>query len=748
MSDSGQPEKPEKPDKPEVEQDHEKIDVNKLKDGAMLSNRSCTDCLMIVIFLIFCIGWVIVLTVALQNGKPSRLLLPENFRGELCGDTDDPLEDWPYLYIPKPSRISYGLCTQYCPNVMDYVCNNDEEGMISNKSIIVRNHHYSHTFLQYQRGMALIGSCSLGLCNGTELEDRDRMMGLLQKVKEYKCFFVFYSSSSTLKRCLPFSDNRDNASLAELAGESSEAVSALSEKLGVGAFFRRGFSETENSWVVILICCFTCMVISMIWVFLLRWILAPIVYLCILLIFAILIAIGYLAKLMADDLENVTLPGDTGTEDQVKMWRAIEYAAFLCAAIYFVVMLWMLKRIKIAIAIMKEASKAFLNNPGMVIIPPVILVLLIGWVAFFIVMTVYIQTIGSVQAEDFKTAAVSAFGEDAVNLTLAAANATSDALESYNSSLSNYSVNTSAWETEDVVKALHAYNFFGFLWASNFCIMFGFFIMAFATSVWYYSATTLEIDLYENGDEENGRMKGTAVGTLFKCFCAALRYHLGTILWGSLLIAIIQFVRAVMLYIEEEFLNEYKDNATIKIVIYCINCWLACIERVIRIISKNAFIITIIRNTSFCASAIEAMSLLVNNVVRTGALTMMSTIACFVIKLFIVGCNMVVAYFLINMEALTQGEEIESGLFPLIGIFIISFIIASLFINVYESCVDTIMMCFFVDEKHMDGVFMPPSLSKLVDKFTAVEAARKKYENQLKEATRSQKADVEPSSKS
>jgi hypothetical protein len=287
-------------------------------------------------------------------------------------------------------------------------------------------------------------------------------------------------------------------------------------------------------------------------------------------------------------------------------------------------------------------------------------------------------------------------------------------------------------------KPLHAYNFFMFLWTANFVIYFGFFILALIVTTWYFSATALDLDNLEN-NVEGGKAKGTGVGTMCKAFCATLRYHLGTILFGSLLIAIVQFIRAVMLYIQKTYLEKYKDNATVKLIAYCINCWLACIERVITIISKNAFIICCITNNNFLSSAATAVELLLSNGVRAAMLTYLATVTCWLVKVLIVLSNLAIAYGLIQQKQLTNNVSIESGLFPLFFILLISFVIAILFVNVYESAIDTILMCFFVDERDLKGAFMPPTLAKLVGMFTQVAEARKKYEESLKAAENAEK---------
>lgn len=716
------------------------IKEEELKDGAILENRSCTDILCIFVFGIFLIGWIVVISVAFAKGNPDYIILPTNNRGELCGVKH--LSNYSNYYVPLPQRYTYGFCVYKCPGILDYVCNNDFEPKIGDTSVSVMNTYYDHTSTQYLAGVALAAKCFSTACTAAEKATLERYYGLVAKTQQNKCFPAVYSSGVTLHRCLPFGSDNQNASLVQSMNATLGDLSGLADEYGVGSFFSRGFSETSDAWLVILICCLTCAIFALIWIFLLRWILAPIVYFCIIAVFLLLIGLGYLAYHMQSDFADNTLPGDDSSENQVVLWRVIMYTSFAAAAIYLVVMLWLLKRIRIAIVIMEEASKAFLANPGMVFIPPFTCAVLLGLIALFVAVTLYIQTIGELKYSDFQEGAISVFGAAAVNLTEAAVSLGSTYYDSLkNDSSANASTtNATTFDSGVAIKGMHAFNFFMFLWSANFVLALGFFIMALVVCSWYFSATAVEIDQIENGIE-TGRVKGTGPGTLCRSIWVSFRYHLGTLFFGSLLIAIIQFIRALMLYIEKTYLEKYKDNATIKVVIWCIHCWLACIERIVKIISYNAFIICGIKNQNFLASAVDALTLLTANIVRVAMLEFLATAACFLIKLFICCSNMVVAFLLIQQSALTNDQNIESGLFPLFFILLISFAIASLFVNVFEVCVDTILMCFFVDEAEMKGLFMPPSLAKLVDKFTEIALAREKYEQMIKDSAK--KADID-----
>eukprot|EP00743_Colponemidia_sp_Colp-15_P012398 GILK01014093.1.p1 GENE.GILK01014093.1~~GILK01014093.1.p1 ORF type:complete len:441 (+),score=68.54 GILK01014093.1:162-1325(+) len=385
---------------------------------------------------------------------------------------------------------------------------------------------------------------------------------------------------------------------------------------------------------------------------------------------------------------------------------------------------------------MEESSKAFLANPIIAILPLFVMVLLLGFAALFVAGTIYIQTMGDVNYEIFESTVSNLIGEGNFNRTqLVIAAGANFADEVYGSNITDtFNINVTNFNSTRAIKALHAYNFFMFLWVGNLWIMFAFFVMAMVIVTWYYSATGVEIDEYERGNS-SGRLKGTAPGTFCRAICVAIRYHFGTIIFGALLIAIIQFIRAVVLYLEKEFLDKWKDNATVKIALCCLNCLLACIERIIRAVSKGAFVITCITNDSFCPAAQESLGIMISNIVQVGSLQALSTTACLVLKVFIVATNMLIAFGLINVAELTDDREVESGLFPLFFIAVLSFAVAALFVNVFESCVDTIMMCYFIDEKRFDGRFMPPNLAKIVGQFQHIEKARKLYKQQLKSAS-------------
>lgn len=735
-----------------------------LRTGNIFENRSCTDMCMILIYAIFFAGWIIVIAVATANGKPERILLPENFAGQLCGEA--PLQDRNTYFAPLPSRPRYGFCTKKCPIIGDVVCNNVKEVEVgaASDSTPIHNTFYDHTRAEFIAGAALATKCK-GSCTDDEQKKADRYVALRLKMDQKKCFLVFYPSKPNLQRCIPTlstdgtGGETPNITLMAAINETSAGLSALKDVLGASSFFSLGFAEVKQAWLVILITAFICFGIAFVWVMLLRWILAPIVYTVVVLILGVFIGLGLIFMYLADDLQNNVLPGEKGTDNQVMVWRACEYLAFLCAAIYLVVMLFLMQRIRIAIAVMEEAGNAFVASPSMIVIPMVTFVILIGFVAFFVVTTIYIQTMGKFTTSEIVTVAQSYAG-DSVNVSQLLAESKNSNLRNANEGDKAPVLNATTFTVEDSTKVLHAFNIFMILWTGNFLMMLGFMMMVFCVTAWYFSATqadmiaasTGSVEMVGTKEEKKGKEKGTDFGVMCSAFKATLFNHMGTVLWGALLIAIIQFVRAVFLYIQETYLKEWKESTTGAIALYCIQCCLDYIERVIKIISKNAFIICVIRNTGFCSSAAEALEMLFDHAATFSILAVLSNATIFIIKIFIVGCSVLAAFGLFKVPALTEDKALESGLFPLFIIFLMCFAIATLFLDVYEACIDTIFMCFCIDRKYFlpgsqagpngvaGGGYAPESLAKIIDVYDGAAKAQQRCDEAMKEAMKNMEA--------
>jgi len=83
---------------------------------------------------------------------------------------------------------------------------------------------------------------------------------------------------------------------------------------------------------------------------------------------------------------------------------------------------------------------------------------------------------------------------------------------------------------------------------------------------------------------------------------------------GSLLIAIVQLIRAVLEYVQTKM--KAYDSGLARCVMCCCQCFWYCLESFLKFISHNAYIMCALHGTNFCTSARDAFNLLMRNVIR------------------------------------------------------------------------------------------------------------------------------------
>ncbi len=128
------------------------------------------------------------------------------------------------------------------------------------------------------------------------------------------------------------------------------------------------------------------------------------------------------------------------------------------------------------------------------------------------------------------------------------------------------------------------------------------------------------------------RDKGeTGTGTVMWAGKTLTLYHLGTAAFGSLVIAIILTIRAIVSYISRKA-KKYPGSSLAKFILCCIQCFLWCLEKIMRFLNKNAYIQTAIYGYSFCKAARSAFFLLLRNILRVGAVSLVSGFVLFLGK--------------------------------------------------------------------------------------------------------------------
>jgi len=248
---------------------------------------------------------------------------------------------------------------------------------------------------------------------------------------------------------------------------------------------------------------------------------------------------------------------------------------------------------------------------------------------------------------------------------------------------------------DSTIQNAFAPHFFLLLWVVQIGVYLTFTVIAGAVADWYFT----ERD--EDGDKirGDGDMELSARPVLNSC-CRTCRYHLGTVFFAALIIAIIQFVRWCVRYLERMMNASGKEpNKLQKLLFRLVDCLLWCLECCLDKVSRNALIWVGVYGDAFCPSVCGSFKLMWANLVRVAVITFFSTIVTMLGKIMIpLATTGVCAVLLLNAEPFKS--ELSSPIYPLVVIFIVAIAVALMFLTVYDTAIDTVFMCFLLDEKH------------------------------------------------
>lgn len=77
---------------------------------------------------------------------------------------------------------------------------------------------------------------------------------------------------------------------------------------------------------------------------------------------------------------------------------------------------------------------------------------------------------------------------------------------------------------------------------------------------------------------------------MFTSFKWLWRYHVGSIAFGALIIAIMEMIKVLFEYIRRKYADAIGENMCTKILVCCVRCCIWCLDYCVKQITKNAYI--------------------------------------------------------------------------------------------------------------------------------------------------------------
>jgi len=313
--------------------------------------------------------------------------------------------------------------------------------------------------------------------------------------------------------------------------------------------------------------------------------------------------------------------------------------------------------------IIKEASRALMSMPMIIFFPLWIYAAIVGLMIYFVIVMLMLYSF------------------DGTSVTVPIIN-----IAYTNISLGTYMM----W-----------YHVAGFIWTFTFLSGVNQITIAGAIAQWYWTR------------DKSKRAHFPAM----KSFYRVVRYHLGSVALGSLLLTIVEVIRLVVWRFQR--VAKQSNNKVLQYLLCCLQCCLKCVQVIMKFVNKNAYICIAVTGKSFFKAAAEASGLLIRNALRLVAVDFIADFLLFVSKIAVtamtgIGCYLFMTYY--------KSFAYNNVQFPFITVAFVSalaFMVSTAFFSIYHLAVDTIFFSFLEDSEKNDGsmerpYYMSDNLKKII----------------------------------
>eukprot|EP00161_Ancyromonas_sigmoides_P019573 TRINITY_DN553_c0_g1_i1.p1 TRINITY_DN553_c0_g1~~TRINITY_DN553_c0_g1_i1.p1 ORF type:complete len:716 (+),score=391.80 TRINITY_DN553_c0_g1_i1:211-2358(+) len=594
--------------------------------------RKCQDVIFLVLFLASWVGMFFVAGFAFDRGDPERIYFPMDSQGNFCGKDNvqegyshivatqrKDFTDAKFLYYMDPSDASINRCVSACPTETS-----------SNAACL-----------------ALTPSTAAAL--GSTTATAGCVCPYTDATNGSKCY-PQYASTAAARRCVP--GNLDDDSVAAIKSEL-ERFNGFFER-----FFSVGGEDSGEGWKSIAAAFGIAVGLSLVFMAVM-WVAAPIMVWGLITVgYAALIAGCVWLVIKGRDWTDDANAAEPTNDNDVRNAEALVVTSYVAVGFTFllgVVILFMAKRINLAIAVIRVASKSCGANPSVFFSPIISCILVGGVVAWSLYVGAYLYSAGEITI-------VNGFQRE--------------------------------FNHDRELQGVIVYHAFWAAWVVFFLLGLSSLSVALVASQYYF------------------KVPQPMCGAYFAALGKSLLYHLGSIAFGSLLIAIVFAIRVALQFVKKQMKSYIESVPGAKLAVCCVECCLACFQRFLEFLTTNAYIQIAINGYSFCAAAKAASKLIVNNPLRVAAVTGVSTLVLFVGKVIVAAGTV-----LIVQEAILEEQGVERNYIIMFLIFIFAYCVAYVVFTTYESTIKAILHCAVEDERwHKPGErFAPPYLaSKLL----------------------------------
>ena len=477
---------------------------------------------------------------------------------------------------------------------------------------------------------------------------------------------ILYDSSAIGYYCMP----NIHSMFITAKNQSIVFADAYSESATI---INKSIADLYIAWPMILASTGICILIALVFTFIARNLAGVLIWSSTLTI----IGAGFLAAYFF----YITSQQQTdGTRAKAYKYTGITLAVL--DGIFILIVFAMRKRIQIAIEVIKESAVALSDLLAILSFPIIPFTMLCAYTVWFIYVSLYLFS-ASVGVRDnappISEVTHKSYGFNSTQIG-----------QPNNNILITYTV---TYQWNNTMRYLAAYHVFHALWTVQLILYFSYTVIGGTVADWYWTER----------DERGHKIRGSDGLSYFAVTSSlyrAMRYHIGTIAFAALIIAIIEFARGCVAYVERHTRGKNGQPNRLQRAVFCIvQSLLACAQWCADKVSSNALIYTAITGDSFCSAAAASFALLWRNLLRVAAINVISNIIVWIGILTVTAITIGISALALTRLSMFA-NHLTSAYVPLIIIAVLSYSIANIFFSIFNTTIDTIFMCFLLDSEH------------------------------------------------
>ncbi|XP_031284136.1 choline transporter protein 1 isoform X2 [Pistacia vera] len=660
--------------------------------GIIRHNRKCRDIAFLVIFIAFWVAMIVNSSFGFNQGNPLRLTYGLDYKGNVCGDrhADPGLRELELRYWLNPNQVyqsglkdgqlklenARSICLLDCPipaeDSLNWVCDYPEgEIRLNMDDWIDRNYDYFEFLTPAMRNssLQLQGPC---------------YPVLFPSVNVYwSCQYLARVSNLSLKHWQQMGGVNINEDII-IDKSIHKTVNSRSSVL------KRYMADIGKSWPVLIVCGgLLPLFLSVIWLLMIRHFVAAMPWITVSLFNILIISVTMFYYLKAGWIGNDAISPIIGVHDpyyhvsarELNHIRAVAVLMTFIMVVAILTSIAIVRRILMATSVLKVAAKVIGEVQALIIFPIIPYLMLAIFYMFWISAALHLFSSGQVV-------------QNKCNSNCCAYDLVSKSVNC--DRCCGYSIHY----TPHIAIAIF-FHLFGCYWATQFFIASSSTVIAGSVASYYWARgeTSPEIPFLP----------------VFSSMKRLLRYSLGSVALGSLIVSFVESIRFIL----ESIRRKMKIGGTTpdswygKAAFYSSRGCLRGIEWTIKSVNRNAYIMIAITGKSFCRASAIATELIMNNILRIGRVNVIGDVILFLGKLCVSLSSAVFAFLMLDTHKYRSAHnKISSPLFPVLVCWGLGYVVATLFFGVVEMSIDTIILSFCQDSEEHQGTaqYAPPLL--------------------------------------